>query len=225
MKKAFAIGLAMVLTLILSVSVCAAPGKFVNSPSGNIAPTLISFERNNEDCTADLIITPYSERNQLPADLKTLIEKAYGEVATSQDLTTLNADLAKVAAAQKIAGPDLKVSDLFDIRFEGCDNHGENHTFNIVLGAKTLHRFVGLLHMNVNGEWELIDNAKVVNNGEALAFTVSNLSPFAIVVDTSAADGDSPQTEDNHNIAVYGSLMLLSAVAVVVLFVKGKKYA
>lgn len=225
MKKAFTFVLAMMLTLVLSVSVCAAPGQFVNSPSGNNAPTLISVEKLNDDCTATLIITPYSERHTLPADLQTLIEKAYSEIAASKDLTTLNADLAALAASQKIAGANLKVSDLFDIRYEGCEDHDGSHTFNIVLGADTLHRFVGLLHMNLNGEWELIDNAKVVNNGEALSFTISDMSPFAIVVDTSAADGDSPQTYDGSDLYIYGALMLVSALAIVVLVVKSKKYA
>lgn len=224
MKKAFSIILAMVLTLVLSASVCAAPGRFVNSPSNNSVPILISVEKGSADCTGELIITPYNQRNTLPTDLKTLIEKAYSDIASSQDLTTLNKDLAAVAAAQKIAGKDLKVSDLFDIRYEGCTSHNENHTFNIVLKADTLHRFVGLLHMKHNGEWELIENAKVINNGEELSFTISDFSPFAIVVDTSDAEGDSPQTGVK-NIAIYGSLMLVSAMAIVVLVVKGKKYA
>ena len=224
MKKVFSIVLDLVLTLALSVSVCAAPGQFVNSPSNNDAPTIISFERNNEECTGELIITPYSQRATLPAELKTLIEKAYSDIASSKDLTTLNKDLADLAAAQKIDGPNLKVSDLFDIRYEGCTSHNENHTFTIVLKANTLHRFVGLLHMNLNGEWELIKNAKVTDNGETLTFTVSDFSPFAIVVDTSDIEGDSPQTGVK-NIAIYGSLMLVSAMAIVVLVVKGKKYA
>lgn len=224
MKKVFSIVLAMVLTLVLSVSVCAAPGQFVNSPSNNDAPTIISFERNNEECTGELIITPYNQRKTLPTELKTLIEKAYSDIASSKDLTTLNKDLADLAAAQKIDGPDLKVSDLFDIRYEGCTSHNENHTFTIVLKANTLHRFVGLLHMKHNGEWELIKNAKVTDNGETLTFTISDFSPFAIVVDTSDIEGDSPQTGVK-NIAIYGSLMLVSAMAIVVLVVKGKKYA
>ncbi|MBQ7089238.1 MAG: hypothetical protein IJN04_06320 [Clostridia bacterium] len=225
MKKVFAVILALVLTLTLSVTVCAAPGQFVNSPSNNGAPTLISVEKGNEDCTATLIITPYIERDTLPAELKTLIERAYGEIAASKDLTELNADLAALAALQKIDGPDLKVSDLFDIRYEGCREHDETHTFTINLKADTLHRFVGLLHMNLKGEWELIENAKVINGGEALQFTISDMSPFAIVVDTSEAGGDSPVTGIANDIAIYGILMLLSAVAIAVLVVKSKKYA
>ena len=224
MKKAFAIVLAMVLMLTLSVSVCAAPGQFVKSPSNNSAPVLVSFERGSEDCTAELIITPYNERNKLPAELKTLIEKAYGEIASSDDLTDLNKDLKDLAAAQKIAGANLKVSDLFDIRYEGCTNHNEDHSFTIVLRADTLRRFVGLLHMNHNGEWELIDNAKVINNGEELQFTVSDLSPFAIVVDTSES-GDSPVTGISNDIVIYGALMLISALAIVVLVANSKKRA
>lgn len=225
MKKVLAMILAVVLTLALSITVCAAPGQFVNSPSNNGAPTLISVERGSEDCTGELIITPYIKRDTLPAELKTLIEKAYGQIASSTDLTALNADLAALAALQKIPGPNLKVSDLFDIRYEGCTEHGENHTFTIVLRASTLHRFVGLLHMNHSGEWELIKNAKVINNGEALTFTVSDLSPFAIVVDTTEAGGDSPVTGSTHDMAIYGILMLVSAAAIVVLVVKSKKYA
>lgn len=226
MKKVFAVALAIVLTLALSVTVCAAPGQFVKSPSINRVPTIISYERGNADCTAELIIVPYSERYTLPAELKTLIEKAYDDIASSQDLTTLNADLAAVAAAMEIAGADLKVSDLFDIRYEGCANHDETHTFTITLGADTLHRFVALMHMNHDAEWEQVKDAKVVNGGEALTFTASDLSPFAIVVDTSDAEGDSPQTgNESNNIAVYGALMVASALAVVVLVVKSKKFA
>lgn len=225
MKKLFAIIVTVALMLTMSVSVFAAPGQFVQSPSTNSAPTLISVEKDNEDCTADLIITSYSERYLLPAELKALIEKAYDEIVSSKDLSTLHADLAAVAASLNIAGTNLKVSDLFDIRYEGCEDHDETHTFTIVLGADTLHRFVGLMHMNLNGEWELIKNAKVVNNGEALQFSISNLSPFAIVVDTSDAEGDSPVTSNITDIAIYGTLMLVSALAVVTLIVKGKKYA
>lgn len=224
MKKAFAIVLAMVLMLTVSVSVCAAPGQFVKSPSNNSAPVLVSFERGSEDCTAELVITPYNERNKLPAELKTLIEKAYGEIASSDDLTDLNKDLKDLAAAQKIAGANLKVSDLFDLRYEGCTNHNEDHSFTIVLRADTLRRFVGLLHMNHNGEWELIDNAKVINNGEELQFTVTDLSPFAIVVDTSES-GDSPVTGISNDIVIYGALMLISALAIVVLVANSKKRA
>lgn len=224
MKKVFAIILAVVLTLSLSVTVCAAPGKFVKSPSHNSAPTIISFERNNADCTAELIATPYNQRDLLPAELKTLIEKAYGEIASSDDLTELNTDLADLAAAQNINGIYLEVSDLFDIRYEGCTNHNENHTFTIDLGADTLRRFVGLLHMNKNGEWELIDNAEVINNGKALRFTVSDFSPFAIVVDTSES-GDSPVTGITSNIVIYGAVMLLSALAILLLVFGNKKRA
>lgn len=225
MKKMFAVVLAMALMLTMSVSVFAAPGQFVKSPSLNDSVILVSFDRGSEDCTGELIITPYKERATLPADLKTLIEKAYGEIAGSNDLSTLNADLAAVAAAQNIAGPNLKVSDLFDVRYEGCQNHGEGHSFDIIVKANTLHRFVGLLHMKQNGEWELIENAKVINNDEQLSFHVDSLSPFAIVVDTSEAGGDSPVTGNHNEIIVYGILMLVSALAIVVLVAKSKKYA
>ena len=78
--------------------------------------------------------------------------------------------------------------------------------------------------LNLNGEWELIDNAKVINNGEALSFTVNDFSPFAIVVDTSES-GDSPVTGISTDIVIYGALMVMSALAIVVLVVSNKKRA
>ena len=223
MKKAFAMVLVMVLALTMSVSVFAAPGRFVNSPSGNAAPVLISFERHNEDCTAELIITPYSERYTLPEALLDLIQRAYNEIVASKDLTTLHKDLADLAAAKKIKGVDLKVSDLFDVRYEGCETHDESHTFTIVLGANTLNRFVGLMRLKPNGEWELIKNAQIVDGGKALRFTISEMSTLAIVVDTSVIDGNSPDTGDNSHTWVYLVLMLASAAAIVLLSVLGKK--
>ncbi|MBQ5601984.1 MAG: LPXTG cell wall anchor domain-containing protein, partial [Clostridia bacterium] len=123
------------------------------------------------------------------------------------------------AAKKKIEGKNLVVSDLFDIHTTGCDFHEGHFDFDIVLAADSLKRFVALLHMNKNGEWEVIDNARVTNNGEHLEFSVESLSPFAIVVDTS----DGPQTGDNTMIYVSFILMIVSAAALVVVLIKSKK--
>ena len=213
MKKVLALLLTVALVATLSVSAFAQTGGFVSSPSNNQAPTLISFKASDKDCDGSLVVTSFGKRNELSDTLRALLEKARDEVASSTDLTKLNSDLAKVAAQKNIAGSNLAVSDLFDIHVTGCDTHDGHFEFDITLAADTLSRFVGLLHMKHDGTWELVKDAKVVNNGEHLTFSVESLSPFAIVVNTDP--NAAPPTSDNWMIYVYGGIAVVSGIALV----------
>ena len=223
MKKVLAICLMMVMVLSMSVNVFAASGGFVSSPSGNPAPTVVSFKPSDDDCTAQLVVTPYGDKHDLSDALRAMFEKAYNEIVNSGDLTKLNADFAKLVADRNLTADKLAVSDLFDIHVSGCDYHDEHVDFDITLDADTLSRFVGLLHMNKDGVWELVTDAEVINNGEHLKFSVDSFSPFAIVVDTSSVTPDSPQTGDNSMIHIYAIVMAVSALAIVVITVKSRK--
>lgn len=217
MKKVLVICLMMVMVVSMSVTAFAAPGGFVSSPSGNPAPTVVDFDPNDDDCPGWLVVTPYGDRHKLSDALRAMLEKAYNSIVNSDDLTKLNAELAKIAADKNIVGTDLAVSDLFDIHVTGCDYHDEHVGFDITLDADTLSHFVGLLHMNKDGVWELVTNAEVVNDGEHLKFSVDSFSPFAIVVDTSSGTPDAPQTGDNSMIHIYAIIMVVSALAVIVI--------
>lgn len=219
MKKVLAICLALVMVLSISVSALATTGGFLISASLRPAPVLVNFEKLQNDCDAELVITPYSDRTTLSADLQDLMAKAYGEIKATEDLTTLNSALAAVADQKDIAGEDLAVTDLFDIHLEGCTIHDTHTDFGITLKADMLDRFVGLLHMTKDGKWELVDGAKVVDGN--LKFTAANFSPFAIVIDSEGSQ--SPETGDNTNIILMGVLMAVSATACVVLVLKSKK--
>jgi len=155
MKKLLAILLTMVMLLSLSVSAFATSEGFVSSPSTRPAPEVESFEPADEDCDGWLVVTPYSEKEELPEALEKLLEKARDEVSSSKNLTELNEDLENVAKSKNIRAENLAVSDLFDIHVAGCDFHDGHVDFDIVLSADTLSHFVGLLHMKKNGEWEL----------------------------------------------------------------------
>lgn len=223
MKKVLAICLMMVMVLSMSVNVFAASGGFVSSPSGNPAPTVVSFKPSDDDCTAQLVVTPYGDKHDLSDALRAMFEKAYNEIVNSGDLTKLNADFAKLVADRNLTADKLAVSDLFDIHVSGCDYHDEHVDFDITLDADTLSRFVGLLHMNKDGVWELVTDAEVINNGEHLKFSADSFSPFAIVVDTSSGSPDAPQTGDNSMIHIYAIIMAVSALAIVVITVKSRK--
>jgi hypothetical protein len=132
------------------------------------------------------------------------------------DVTALNADLAALAKKMKIDPAKLAVSDLFDISYVNCPDHTGHDAFTITIRPEVLKGFVGILHLN-GDNWELVE-AKAVNGN--ITFTVSDLSPFAIVVDTSA---DSPVTGDFSNIGFYVAVMAISASALVVIAFKLKK--
>ena len=214
MKKVLVICLVMLMVAILGVTAFAAPNGFVSSPSGNAAPDVESFEPSDEDCTATLVVTPYGDKHELSKTLQAMLDAAYNSIVNADDLTSLNDDLAKIVKDRNLDSKKLAVSDLFDIHVAGCDYHEEHVDFDVTLSADTLSHFVALLHMNKDGEWELVADARVANNDEHLIFSVESFSPFAIVIDTSAS---SPDTGDSA--MIYVGAMAASAVAFVVLLV------
>ena len=213
MKKVLTICLVLVMALCLCASVVASANSFLVSPSGRPAPEIIEFKPHDPECTAQLVITPYADRADLPETLQQMMAKAFQMIVECDDLTKLNEDLKALAAELNIPGDKLAVSELFDIHMEGCDYHEEHKHFDITLSAESLEHFVGLLHMRQDGEFELVADAEVTHDGDHLEFTVESFSPFAIVVDTTK---NSP-TGDNGMIFVCLALMLVSGVAVVLL--------
>lgn len=222
MKKVFSMILALALALIMCVSVCASPGGFVSSPSGNMAPTIIDYEPLSPDCTMQLIITAYKNRDTLPEDERARIEKAYDDIANTNDLTELWKELADLAKENKVSGSQLAVSDLFHVHGEGCEEHEHHKGFKITLDAATLENFFALMKMDENGNWSMVEGAYINDKGQ-LVFNLADIpADLAIVVKT---DHISPEMGENIDIYVYGALMLMSALAIVLLVVKSKKYA
>ncbi len=221
MRRVVAICLIVMMIACLSITAFADPGAFVSSPSGNKAPRMIEFRALSEGCTGELAVTAYADRNTLEAEEKAAIEHAYDVIVACDDLTTLNADLASLAKAEKIEGEDLAVSDLFDISCVGCEAtvHDTHKGFAIELEADTLKNFVGLLHLH-DGVWELVEGTKV--DGNVLSFEVDDLSPFAIVVDTDPAV---PPTGDNSMVLVFGIVALISCGAMILCWTKYRKQA
>lgn len=223
MKKIFALCLVFVMLVGMTFAASAAPSGFVSSPSGQDGPKVEDFKPGDEECTAELVITPYGEREELNDTLLQLFEKAYDEVVKSGDLTKLNDEFAKVVSDLGIDPKKLAVSDLFDIHVTGCDFHDGHVDFDIVLSADLLEHFVGLLHMNKNGVWELVSDAKVTGNSEHLKFSVESFSPFAIIIDTTDVGVEGPETGDTSNAPLYAVIMFVSAIALGVVIVIGKK--
>ena len=206
MKKFLALVLTLVLMFAMSINCFAT---FVQSPSNNDAPVIIEEETMNEsdDCEAYIIITPYSKRDTLSPEAKAEIEEAYAQISDALHSAELCEELDKYCQKNNINVANLKVSDLFDISYVGCDDHDDHGYFTITFKAETLANFVAFLHFTDNG-WDMIENAKVVRDGTALKFKVDDFSPFAIVVDTTD-NTSSPSTGDNSNIVMW--IVILAA--------------
>ncbi len=225
MKKLAIICLTLLMLVSLSVSAFATNGGFVSSPSGKPGPRIIEFDPDNDACEAIIVVTPYSGREDLP-DGGQELEGAYADIKGTDDVTTLNGDLADLATEKEIPGEDLGVTDLFNMHMENCDpevHESENHgSFRIKLEGDTLEYFVGLLHKNDDGNWELIQD--VVLEGDTLEFTVSTgeLGPYAIVVDTNP-DREPPFSGDNSYLLLWALLAAGSGMAMLFCWYRSRR--
>ncbi len=222
MKKLLLLCLTVVMALSMTLTVFADNGGFLISPSLNKAPRMIGFRPGSEDCEAEIVITPYAERKKLSAEGKAEIEAAYDSIKGTTDLSTLTADLTAIAASMNISVKDLAVSDLFDMTYINCthEEHEEHGYFTITLQADTLKGFVSLLHYD-NGTWEVVSDAQA--DGDEITFKIDDFSPFAIVVDTTAAPA--PTGVSAVGIYVCVAVMAVSAVAFVICMKKSKRTA
>ncbi len=219
MKKFLVVGLTLAMLLSMSVSAFAAPGAFVKSPSANGAPTVVSFSTSEEGCDGEIVVTPYKDRTQLSDSVRAELEKAYGDIVATTDLATLNSGLADIAKNLGIASTDLAVSDLFDVSYVGCTLHDSHKSITVTLKSETIQRYAALLHLK-NGVWDLIEEVEVNEEENTITFSSAELSPFAVVVDTSVPK-DSPQTGDNSMILL--GVMGVAAAGLVVIAVTAKK--
>lgn len=208
MKKFATLSLALIMTVLLSISAFAAPGIFVASPSGNPAPTLVDYDLDC-DCDVKLILTAYIDRATLSEENLAAIEKAYLEIAKREDSKSLKNVLNNLAKDKNLKPEDLAVSDLFDISLIG-DGHvaGCPEGYTITLKADTLNALVGVIRMNADGEWEEV---KIVSydeeNGTVTIYT-KELSPFAFVVNTY----ETPDTGDNSMAYLWGIIAAVSGL-------------
>lgn len=224
MKKVLSVLLVALMVVSMNISVFAKPGEFVQSPSKNPAPEIVEGMPGSIECLAQLVITSYLDRFNLPDALRLLLEKAYREIANSKNIAELCIGLKDIAKKLGIPELNLAVSDLFDLRHIGCDNHEDHGYFDIVLKAETLNNFVSLIHYTTDG-WEVIENARVekVDGEWHLYFSVDDFSPFAIVVNSATIADGNPHTGDNNNIYIYSAVMAVAILAIVVVLKKTKK--
>ncbi|MBR2152236.1 MAG: hypothetical protein IJ944_02985 [Clostridia bacterium] len=225
MKKVLALCLAIMVVLGLSVTVFAAPN-FVKSPSGKPAPGVEDFIPDDDDCTADLVVTPFDDINDLEPAQKEDFQIAYDTIIKTDDVTKLNEEIAKKAEDLGIDPDDVDISDLFYVDCDGCDDHDNHTNGKIILDIDNPETFMGVIYLDENGKWQWVDGAVINGNGK-LEFTAIDLdAPYAIVVNNTngAAAGDKdPGTGEGMGIffwIAFASTTALLLVLVLILFKK-----
>lgn len=180
MKKVLMFCLVMVLAFSMSLTVAAVDGGFISSPSNEKAPVLVNYKNESEDCTAELVLCSYADRANLSDEARAAIEEAYAQIKGTYDLSTLTVDLAKIALELGVPVTHLSVTDLFDISCSEDEDHDGHGKFTIELTDDSFQSYACLLHY-MNGEWVIVENAKLSESGRTLSFEVDEFSPFAIV--------------------------------------------
>lgn len=221
MKKLAVLCLSIVILLSLSLTVFAAPGVFVSSPSGNPAPELVDAVNKTEGCTAQLKITPYSERDTLDEATRKKLEEAYAQIVDSLGNNDFSKILEKLAKENDMLVSGLSVSDLFDVSDYNCDDHEGHKGFTVTIKSETIDGAIGLLHMN-GDTWEIVSISDIDEESNTMTFYVEDLSPFAIVVDN--GNGSLPsQTGDTSMIYIWATIAAVSGLLLVLICSKAKK--
>ena len=229
MKKVLVLCLTVVMITTMCVSAFAS-GIFVKSPSANKAPVIEEVVKEDENCTADLVLTPFGDRENLPDDKKNILEIIYDAIvnidkaddAVSEAVATVKNEIKEVikevAEEKKIDEKVIAVSDLFDVSHQGCTDHDEHKGFTVKLKAETLKNFISLLHYE-NGSWEIVKDVTINKDG-TITFTGDMTGSYAVLVDSSKLPSD---TGDNSNIALWIMLLSASALAIVLVALKKKR--
>ncbi len=215
MKKLFSIMLMVVMVLTMAVSVNAAPGGFINSPSFNKTPIIVDFECSDSNWKGEIYITSFGDRNVLELIDRELLEDAYDSIRNSVSISDLIPEISDIAANLNVSPENLGISDLFHI---GVSDSTDG-SFKIKLDSETLKNFVGLVYYE-NGKWHVVDGAKI--EGDYLVFTSQLPKAYAIVVDTKSLPVDAPVTGDVIPWMLM-AVMAASAAGIVIVVVSYKK--
>ncbi len=242
MKKVIACLFAVV-TLFACVLTVSAEADFVKSIDDKGAPDIVVNDDGSiggilgDDgevfhvCHTDhIIITPVAEAKtstEIPEDAREILLQVYEELCDpdtklSEVFADLNDDV-KAALGEDKDADDLVIRDLFDItgicsELKALPKDGQSIELTFDLSVAKDSLVLGMIY--VDGQWKQLD---LTNKGDGtVTVTFTELCPVAFLVPASTASA--PTTgEDMGKLVVWGVLLAVSAVAVVLLIVFGRK--
>lgn len=159
-------------------------------------------------CTTTVILTPYESKDHAPTTkIKEDLIAAYNSIKSVTTYDQLTSEVIVEANKKGVTVNNLVVRDLFDIS-KTYDDHGE-HTEelhdvdeikDIIIKAKSLKRFVCLLHYK-NGAWNVVHDVEILDD-TTLRVSVASLSPFAIVLANEDTNPVSPKQDKEESLVI-----------------------
>ena len=218
---------------------------FLVDESGNVVPAIITNDDGTQVYSLDpseLIITPISEVDEAPEEIREVLTNAYQQLQETPDVDQLVPEVSLVEILQKMGSSskveDLVVRDIFDVSVTGkaaehLSPDDQYITIRFDLGISPTATLI-VLHNYEADKWEYIPYDQVtINNDGTVDVKFYSLSPVAFVVDKTETDTSastdanaptSPQTGDESGFPVAGAgLMVLGCAAVASAVVVWKK--
>lgn len=205
----------MILSLIGSVSVNA---KFVPSIEQKGSPEVIeAIDAEGNDVTSWIVVTPYSKRNTLDSEKRSVFMESYQKADSRLFYDLLKASGASLPVHD---ASELVVTDLFNVH-EFEDRGLVSLPVTLTLDTQLPARGFVAVFEYVNGRWQLIPAA--IHADGSMTITVNQWGPFAIVTNLKQENSTvhSPQT----GVDALNPLVFFGVAAAAVLVVLRKRYA
>lgn len=226
MKRVFSLVITLALCANLTISAFAGETAFVPSITYKDGPDVISAEMKGKDVSECLIVTTLKAAEEKTTDItqdeRDTLQKVYEDLKDGK--TTLPTE------------ENYVIRELIDLSFQydqcrQVEDHenkdqqlkeeGITLTADFDLGVSGDDGVLVFVYMD--GEWQPIES--VENNGDGTITCVfENICPVAFAVTRSAASA-APETGDTQHTLLWTSLTVVSAAALVVLFLSRKKRA
>ena len=249
MKRLLTLALAIVLMLTITMSATAA--QFVPSIENKGAPELVVIDQLNGkdvvgyitdangnqlsteylDCLDITSLTDALNDPNVPENIKEELLKVYEELKKEGTKITMVCPALQEIVNKKWgsdkSADDLVVKDLFDLT-DKCDDlkiHLVNGavidlTFDLGIGSNVF--FTAMVY--VDGKWQPVVDA--FNNGDGtVTVKFDKLCPVAFLVPRTQLNADkvSPTTGDMTSVAIWGSVLVVSLLAITGLVIYRRK--
>ncbi len=148
-----------------------------------------------------------------------IMRRAYTALVECADLTKFDRKIKTLAKKSGVTADDLIVSDFFDLSVSDDGEGSADDSYTVSIKVPALQRFVCLIHF-VDGEWVVVEDAAVSEDGQHLSFSVSGFSPFAIVTATPDATVSDAPTAFLMRLVIGVLLFALVALTIALLYIK-----
>jgi hypothetical protein len=200
---------------LISVFALAQGSSFVSSPALSPAPELVEEIKASDECTAEMKVYGYGERNKLDKLFAAMMADAYDRVSGADDLGEIDEDVKALAEAYGVESGVLVASELFAVVSEGCDGH-DPHTVTVRIKPTVVENFAGLLRYN-GKDWEIVETK--LEDG-VITFEAAEDAAYTVLLH----DGTGKVSSGSGLWIAIGSVAAVAVAAVaVVVVLKAKK--